>query len=210
MFPTVEVRWFFRGDVPTEVEEWFCSHGPDAEEQPPRVDHYLQIVEGDSLGIKLREGRVEVKQRYGQQTIRRFGNQTEGCVEQWCKWSFELAQTSDLDATLKGNSSKWIGIKKNRKLHTFCGLDHQPARDLSSCGSLDQGCSWEIAKVKVDGSEEAWWSVGFEAFGKENKLWETLLIVAERILSLDKAPTFEIKHSYGYPSWLKQVGPVRT
>jgi hypothetical protein len=37
-----------------------------------------------------------------------------------------------------------------------------------------------------------------------------LLIVAERIFSLDNAPTFEIDHSYGYPSWLQQVRQVRT
>lgn len=210
MFPTVEVRWFFKGTVPAEVDEWFFSYGPNAEEQPPRVDHYLRIVEGDSLGIKLREGRIELKQRYGQQAILRFGNQTEGCVEQWYKWSFELAQMHDANAALNSNSSKWIGIKKNRKIHMFGGIDLQPVRDLSSCDSLDQGCTWEIAKVKVDGSEEAWWSVGFEAFGKENELWDTMLIVADRILSLAKAPTFEIKHSYGYPSWLQQVGQVRT
>ena len=121
-----------------------------------------------------------------------------------------MAQTSDVDAALNGDSSKWISIKKNRKLHTFRGTDPQPVKDLSSCGFLDLGCTWEIAKVKVDGSEDAWWSVGFETFGKENELWETMLVVADRILSLSKAPTFEIEHSYGYPSWLQQVGQVRT
>jgi hypothetical protein len=206
MFPTVEVRWFFRGVVPAEVEEWFCSYGIDADEQPARVDHYLRMVRGDSLGIKLREGRVEIKQRYGQQANHRFGNQTEGCVEHWCKWSFELAQMSDVNSTVNGNSSKWIDIKKNRKIQTFGGTDLQPVRDISSWGFLDRGCTWEIAKVKVDRSEEAWWSVGFESFGKENELWDTILIVATRILSLAKAPTFEIDHSYGYPSWLQQVG----
>jgi hypothetical protein len=210
MFPTVEVRWFFKGVVPAEVGEWFRSHGVEAEEQPARVDHYLRIVEGDFLGIKLREGRFEVKQRYGQQTIVRFGSQTEGCVEQWRKWSFELAQTSDIDAVLNGDSSKWISIKKKRKIHTFCGIDLQPVRNLSSCGSPERGCTWEIANVKVVGSEDAWWSMGLEAFGKENELWNTLVTVADRILSLASAPAFKIEHSYGYPSWLQQVGQART
>jgi hypothetical protein len=117
---------------------------------------------------------------------------------------------SDINAALNGTSTKWIGIKKNRKIHMFSGTDLQSVRDLSSCGSSDRGCAWEIAKVKVDGTEDEWWSVGFEAFGKENELWDTMLIVADRILSLAKAPTFEIDHSYGYPSWLQQVGQVRT
>ena len=131
-------------------------------------------------------------------------------MERWCKWSFELAQTSDVTAGLNGYSSKWIGIKKNRKMFTFDSKDDQPVRDLSSMGSIDRGCTWEIVNIEVIGSEDAWWSVGFEAFGKEDELWDIMLIVANRIFSLAKAPTFEIDHSYGYPSWLQQVGQVHT
>ena len=62
MFPTIEVKWFFRGAVPSGIWEWICLHGHDWEKQPPRIDNYLQITEGDSLGVKLREGRIEIKQ----------------------------------------------------------------------------------------------------------------------------------------------------
>jgi hypothetical protein len=60
MFPTTEVRWFTQGVIPSEVLRWFHEERKAFEEQPLRVDYYLRIVEGESLGVKLREGRLEI------------------------------------------------------------------------------------------------------------------------------------------------------
>jgi hypothetical protein len=204
MFPTVEVRWFFRGVVPSDIWEWFSTHGCDWEEQPPRTDKYLRAIEGDALGVKLREGRIEIKQRYGQQAILRFGKHTEGCVERWCKWSFELAEKNSDATELIGTSPRWIGVKKERKLRIFRVADDQTMENVSGWGAIDRGCTWEIVKVKVDGTENGWWSVGFEAFGKESEFWDTLLMVSNRFFSMAKAPTFRVEDSYSYPRWLQQ------
>jgi hypothetical protein len=210
MYPTVEVRWFFEGAVPSEVWEWFNARGCRSEDQPPRVDNYLKIVEGDSLGVKVREGRIEVKQRYGQQVNIRFGKKAEGCVEQWCKWSFELVESCGVVMELMDSSSRWIAVKKNRALHTYRVTDDRIIRDVPGCSSIDRGCTWEIVKVKVDGIENEWWSVGFEAFGREGERWDTMLMVAEKFLFLAEAPRLGIQASYGYPSWLQQVGKAHT
>ena len=66
MFATAEVRWFYEGAVSPEVLEWFEQGELTPEEQPYRVDYYLRLSDRDSLGIKLREGRIEVKQRHRQ------------------------------------------------------------------------------------------------------------------------------------------------
>ena len=66
MLPTTEIRWFFAGDVPAAVGAWFGRAVPAAEPPAARRDYYLQQAERrDDLGVKLREGRVEVKHLTG-------------------------------------------------------------------------------------------------------------------------------------------------
>ena len=206
MYPTVEVRWFFQGAVPSEVWEWFTARGSGSEDLPPRVDNYLKIVQGDSLGVKVREGRIEVKQRVGQQVNIHFGKQAEGRVERWCKWSFELAEPGGVVAELISTSSRWIAVKKNRQMHTYRVTGDRIVMDLPNSNSIDPGCTWEIVKVKVHGIGDQWWSVGFEAFGRESALWDTMLTVADKFLSLAQAPTLGIQDSYSYPCWLQKFG----
>jgi hypothetical protein len=205
MFPTAEVRWFFRGEVPANIWEWFHAGGHEPEEQSPRVDHYLRNIDGDSLGVKLREGRIEIKQRLGGQTLVRFGKRSDGYVARWVKWSFELAEASGVVAELSGSSSRWIGIWKARKVLTFQVTDEKSIKYMSGYEGIDRGCAWEIAKVKVDGVERAWWSVGFEAFGNETELGDTLMMVVNQSFSVANAPEFNGEQSYGYPNWLQKV-----
>ena len=56
---TLEVRWFSRGALHPPVLEWFQRAMGKPEQQPARVDYYLIVVNGSSLGIKLRQGRLE-------------------------------------------------------------------------------------------------------------------------------------------------------
>ncbi|NIV28827.1 MAG: hypothetical protein GWN58_04720, partial [Anaerolineae bacterium] len=66
MYPTLEARWFMRGSIPHEVREWFARGEPAPIHEPPRMDHYLRLQRSNALGIKLREGRLEIKQRLHQ------------------------------------------------------------------------------------------------------------------------------------------------
>src|SRR2546422_3121611 len=60
MSTTAEVRWFFEGQVPDEIEQWFCRSNL-ALKAAPREDHYLLFPAVLGLGLKMREGRLEVK-----------------------------------------------------------------------------------------------------------------------------------------------------
>ncbi|TFG71830.1 MAG: hypothetical protein E4H27_03810, partial [Anaerolineales bacterium] len=61
MQKSIETRWFFQGTVQPEVVRWFTT--PLALAQPPRIDTYLYSPGTHDLGVKLREGRIEIKQR---------------------------------------------------------------------------------------------------------------------------------------------------
>ncbi len=205
MLPTAEVRWFYQGVSPAEVLAWFQRGERQPERQPRRVDYYLHLVEDDSLGIKLREGRIEVKVRLQQQGIVRFHERVAGLVEHWRKWSFQLAQADDTLTGLLTPASSWIAVKKERQLYTVQLTAHKRIVTLSAEDNPAEGCNLELTSIEVGGKQ--WWSLGFEAFGDELTIGENLRLVAETILTDDSGPpALGAEHSYGYPKWLA-LGP---
>ena len=202
MYPTIEVRWFLKGVVPLSVWTWYGRWGADLGQQPARVDYYLRIIGGDSLGVKLREGRIEIKQRYGKREIVRFAEGAAGTVEHWRKWSFPLVESGDLLAGLRDSSSSWIGVRKERALRLFQVMEGGAVTALPASAVLPVGCGWEVANVKVEDAEESWWSVGFEAFGNEDERRNTLFSVSRHVLLAGQAPGLGLEDSYGYPRWL--------
>lgn len=85
MFSTVEVHWFFNGGIPKEIQYWFDQVNSSPAAQPVRTDHYLQQEEMTSLGVKLREGRIEIKQRVREFGQSCFGSNVVGTIEGWRK-----------------------------------------------------------------------------------------------------------------------------
>lgn len=201
MFATVEVRWFYEGRVPVEVREWFQRgvYGPD--EQPRRVDHYLRLGDTDSLGIKLREGRIEIKQRHHPHGIVHFHERAAGLVEGWRKWSLPLAEVGEGLAHALVPASAWIAVQKERSLR-ICRIGSDglliPVPGVAYPG---QGCGVELTAVEVGGA--VWWSLAFEAFGDGSYLQENLVSGIERLFNHEGVPfLLEAQASCGYPRWL--------
>ena len=203
MFPTVEVRWFYQGPIPPEVLAWFQRGGQGPEEPSCRVDYYLRLADRDSLGIKLREGRLEVKQRCRQYGVVRFHERVVGRVEHWRKWSFALARADGGLAGLAVPAPAWVEVRKERRLRTYrlTGDGEVVAVRAEDCPV--QGCDWELTAVRA--GDEAWWSVCFEAFGGGPALRETLVLVARHVLDGGVPRGFDVGHSYGYAGWLGMV-----
>jgi hypothetical protein len=204
MFPTLEVRWFFRGTVPAEVRAWFQRGEGEPEAAPSRVDHYLRLGGNGGLGIKVREGRLELKQRQGQQGALVLHQRVMGRVEHWRKWSFALVEgSSELDRMLIPPRA-WIGVTKARLLRRYLVTSEDRIVPTSTAEYPERACDWELTQVHVRGS--AWWTVGFEAFGQETVLQETLRLVAGQVLAAREPPRLEIQDSFGYPEWLGMLG----
>jgi hypothetical protein len=201
MFATVEVRWFFEGRVPEGVAEWFRRgvYGPD--EQPRRVDHYLRLGETESLGIKLREGRIEIKQRHRPHGVVRFHERAAGLVEGWRKWSLPLAGVGEGLAHALVPDSAWMAVQKERSLRNYrlgSGGQLVPVPGVAYPG---QGCGAELTTVEAGGA--VWWSLAFEAFGPESSLQENLVSGIEHLFAREGVPfPLDARASYGYPRWL--------
>ena len=212
MYPTLEVRWFYRGRVPSAVLTWYQARAEAAEGPAMRVDYYLRPSNDASfdasaaaLGVKLREGGVELKRRGRQYGVVPFHPQVAGVVAVWHKWRFALVET-DLD-TLGLPHADWVAVEKSRRLCQY----HVDAAGQVVAVPLDapvaQGCELELATVRVAG--HAWWTLCLETFGlpdgTPSRLRESLSRVASHVFAWENPPILEPDASYSYPEWLKVI-----
>ena len=198
MFPTVEVRWFQQGQVDPDVQAWFHRVADHAQEQAPRTDYYLQEASAGGIGIKLREGLVEIKERrhfYGRVD---FHPHVRGIVDGWRKWSFPYREEMDF-ADSDAFAQSWVGVEKARWLALYKvegdRVEATPRTTEPSCG-----CGLELTRVEA--RESIWWSVGLEAFGPEDQNYNRLITTADHIFSTAEPPRFCVARSYAYTKWL--------
>jgi hypothetical protein len=204
MFPTVEVRWFSTGKIPDEVADWFQRPTGVPGDQQTRVDHYLRFEEGEAVGIKLREGRIEVKQRYRRLGLVHLHERAAGQVDHWRKWGFEVAGGDADPGLLLTPASSWIGIEKERRLRRYrIGRDGRitavPVLEMCT-----HGCDLELTRLAAEGAD--WWTIGLEAFGEESILRDHLLLAAEFVFGTEGSPVLEADDSASYPEWLMKLG----
>lgn len=205
MFASTEVRWFFEGSMPPAVLAWFHRVGQKPQEQPPRVDYYLDLGEQDTLGIKLREGRIEIKQREALHGAVHLGPQVVGMMEGWRKWSWPLGEPDAGQVQNWISLPNWIGVRKERWLLVYqTGLEDGVSQAPDG-GVVEQGCQVELSRIQARG--QASWSLSFEGFGGETAGRKTLLLVAVHLFSREAIDLpLSASNSYGYPQWLVQRG----
>ena len=180
MVPSLEVRWFLPGPVPPAARAWFEGLG-DHVEPESRTDRYLVPTESEDLGLKVREGRVEAKQRTGRLEASTWGRATAR-PEAWRKWTLGLATEEWL-------AEGWCDVAKTRV--------QRWVRDGEAA------CALELADVEVGG--EAWWSVCLEASGGDATSHARVLdAAARRWLGRPDAPALGADAALGYPAWLRR------
>jgi hypothetical protein len=199
MYLTAEIRWFYWGTTPQAVHDWLERGIGLPDVQPARQDHYLHLPGNASLGIKLREGRIEVKQRLRQRGTAHFGENVAGVVEHWRKWSFPIS-TPELDPrTWLTPATSWIAVDKVRRLQRYRWDTDGTVSVVRLDRMPEWGCEFELSEVRAGGGR--WWSVCFEAFGEEARLDDGLYAVAS--IFLQSWPVvMEEEQSIGYPAWL--------
>jgi hypothetical protein len=202
MFPTVELRWFHKGKAPPEaVRQWFQTLGR-SEIQDLRVDHYLRLADEQALGVKFRDGRLEIKRRAAQYGLVQISTRVSGLLEGWRKWSFTLAQPGAAPSSDGHDASPWLPVRKQRRLLRLATVGD---RHILFPGQFrpERGCEIELTSVAV--GTAAWWSLGFEAYGPASSTKNDLIAVARRFLKGESAPALKTANSYGYPEWLLRL-----
>lgn len=195
---TTELRWFVPGLIPPEVTTWFDNCPGSWLPQPDRTDMYYRASDTSRLGIKIRQGRLELKERTGISENHRVRENITGWIESWRKWSFELAMGLDTGYWEQWADNFWLAVRKRRQLYLYQAIndDSLMALDLAQ-GSI---CQVELTSIEV--SDMKWWSLGFEASGVKENQRELLAQIATILLEpVDNFRLLEID-SMGYPEWL--------
>ena len=204
MFPTAEVRWFWQGEVPNAALTWLTAQPGDAPSKDTRTDHYLLVNATDTLGVKLREGNIELKQRMEPPRIESLADRAQGLVELWTKWSFDLARERSVLHQLT-DSPTWIGIKKTRWLKAYRVTDQGNVEPLPKDEDPTQLCTVEITRVTAlpETQRDPWWTLGLEASGNETRLIQTLIRTAAGLLDASFPAAMTTENSHSYPQWLR-------
>lgn len=199
MYPTTEVRWFFKGAVPTEVKAWFRQLGLTSPLER-RTDHYLRLPVHDTLSVKWREGRIEVKRRASDREILTFGAGVSGAVARWHKWSFPLRDTIDVLGHVQ-STDEWVAVEKARWQLTFAFDDSVDVRSVAPGTMLQQGCEVELTTVQA--CEQTWWTFAFEVFGDEEAQRTLLHYGVRHVLQSESPMALAAEASASYPTWMK-------
>lgn len=202
--PTAEVRWFFDGAAPDEIEQWF-RRGGLASTAPPREDYYVLFPAALGLNVKLREGRLEVKSLVKPLGVRTFATDIAGTVELWEKRIGGDEAVAEFEKLRASAPHLWIAVGKNRTLRTF-SLEGGALQEVPpSRAVLTEGCNVEVTTLAVNGA--AHWSFAIEAYGDPSRVEATLHTVAASVLANDPRPPHPLPatHSRSYPGWLETI-----
>ena len=211
---TVEARWFFgRDDARYEpIRRWFPTArlGPDSESPRPvawaeRTDVYLLIPSAEDMGVKWREGQLQIKGRIASLGAQRFGERHHGIVERWLKWSYAelpaayLALFEDKHAGLVT-----IPVRKRRALRTL-RLDPSTGAAAETSPDADLSCRIDFEFTEVVAGGQAYGTLAFEAYPDDEAMRPLFLDVASRfVIGLDAAQ-LAVAESQSYPAWLASL-----
>lgn len=201
MLLTAEIRWFHTGEIPAAVADWFSDGTGFVERQQPRVDIYLLNPETSALNVKFREGRLELKQRYSAAPGYQFAAGNAGTIELWRKWSFYLDRNS-LNGNLDETAGAWLPVRKARTVRNYGLRPDGTVMPLSSGAQAEQACALELTEVDAGG--ERWWSLCFEALGPPSALEQTVIAVADHVLTAFGEFQLTAAASCGYAEWLQR------
>jgi hypothetical protein len=203
MLPSVEARWFIAGLLPEKLRTWFVQGMIVAADPKIRTDHYLFLPGVASIGMKLREGKFEVKRRDADFGLVPIGSRATGRLALWRKWSFTIAGKDGEEAP----DGHWFSIEKKRLLRKYI-LKNGGFTSVDPATTFSEfGCTVELTTLKIRHVD--WWSFGFEAFGPdENRLRETLEQVTTSCVDGLDDPGLSADNSFDYPEWIGSLNQL--
>lgn len=198
---SAEIRWFMKGHIPDSTFNWFISLNNNYINQPERIDFYLPLKPDDTLGIKLREGKIEIKKRISHNGNISPGNNVSGVAEKWQKWSFGLKEANQAFPDFAA-SNKWIPVSKTRILVNY-GITEENIVTQKEEIVYQNGCLTELTSIRIN--NENWWTFGLEAYGEENRLMDNLVLISHLLLRDKSKVRFTLEDSLSYPGLINKL-----
>jgi hypothetical protein len=200
---SAELRWFWKDDAPSSVEEWFhgCTRPPAGGGGRPRVDIYVLDPGQPELGLKRRgfKAGVEVK---GLVAVLP-SDVPVGQIEIWTKWT-SLALHVDALPSVTTEKTRWLRkFDATGSVLQEVELDEEELPKQKNVSLPKCGCNVEFTRVFLKAAETTWWTLGFESFGSLATVKETLRQTIHH-LKLDTAVISGALES-SYPAWLSRA-----
>jgi hypothetical protein len=212
MFSSHEVRWFFEGGVDAHpiLRNWI-EDGVASPSWQGRLggepDVYVVIPQAFDMGIKWREGQLQIKGLESALGTQIFSGGHSGKVERWSKWSFDgntVANEFNTWFKRSGSGPKIVEVFKSRclrkvRINPFTGkLDEVDANQL-----IDRGGGVEVTDLRV--GAKAFSSVAFEAFSNDPAMHENFTGLVNRFLKNLQGISLSEANSLSYPAWLQSL-----
>lgn len=218
MYRSAEIRWYFAGGISEEVRSWFEDEGLGTDE-PERVDEYLAIPDCETVGVKVRDGRLEIKAMTVRPEPVNLPNGVNGWRDAWVKWSSAAAGMKSVRQLIDNAEDRWIFVRKGRHLRKFSLESSPPAEVDAATRNLRKGCQIELTSIRALAARQdgraitsrdwertaPWWSLSFEAFGDPSELFDHLDCAATHFFR-DRPPIrLTAESSFSYPAWLARA-----
>ena len=217
-----EVRWFFEGPATQHpsLTHWFETIAPlpkHPDVGPPvwrgRLDDapdvYLLVPGSDDMGIKWREGELQMKGRASSLGTQVFCGRHQGVVERWIKWSYANMPKPYQQLFMAGRETglATAAVRKTRalrkvRLDTLTGTAEEV--DAKTC--VDRGLGCELTDLEVAG--KAYCSLAFEAFPNDAAMDAAFTEAVEAFVHGLTAFDLTVAHSQSYPAFLGSIVAV--
>jgi hypothetical protein len=174
---TAEARWFFPGRASPAQVAWFVQKDR-VRREAKRIDRYLDLAGCATLGIKQRQGKLELKARTAPPRLFKLAG-VAGYRDQWGKSSLSLGNTTRL-------AGRWVPVAKARMVLP------------------QKGCDVELARIEAFGRR--YFSLGFEAVAPAALERTLARFFAAR--GAMPGTRIAPRYSLSYPVWLASVAPA--
>ena len=199
-FQTIEVRWFYPGVLPDEIGNWFNQLGKQLEKIDTRSDFYLQSNSSD-VGIKLRQGNLEVKYRQQDLGTIAINGLANSQVEQWSKWICVDDSAGLTPAKIAGKPG-WLQVDKIRDRRLY-RVDFAETVKLTQIATPTADiAAIEITQLQLQG--QIWWTTACEYFGNNISIDQFSSLVRSLRSGFPASIPTTSSISCGYPQWLIQ------
>jgi hypothetical protein len=217
-FSSCEVRWFLGGRTAdyAEILDWFTGFRPFAKEGHvgtpewrgrlgDEPDKYLLLPGRDDMGIKWREGTLQIKGLVDEPGPKGFAGRHEGRVQRWIKWTYDELPPSyrsiiDPDVV---DGLLTVAVQKTRAQRMFRLDRRREPVEMAPGIFLERGLGFELTDLEVLGAPSC--SVAFEAFPDDDAMLPDFLDTVDRLLQGLQCADLDIGQSASYPSWLPVV-----
>lgn len=214
-FSSLEVRWFFDADDRDRdtITSWFGEHSPFtrsddvgavewAGRKGDEPDSYLLLPGYEDMGIKWREGTLQIKGLVSEAGRGSYGGHHLGRVQRWIKWTYANAPAALRSLFLDGGNDDRIIVPVSKTRAVRLVEIHAAGKytEVPSSRWIRQGVAFEMTNLQVGG--ELFFTIAFEAFPDSDSLRAHFDRVVDGFLKGLEAPHLDLARSLSYPAWL--------